>query len=59
MLCAIGVAISMALLGMSRNYIQTEQMPSTSAYRFLFLKPVKAMRANGICVEPEKLIKIT
>ncbi|KAK5985588.1 hypothetical protein GCK32_010688, partial [Trichostrongylus colubriformis] len=33
MLCAIGVAISMALLGMSRSYIQTEQLPSRMAYR--------------------------
>ncbi|PIO72461.1 Neurotransmitter-gated ion-channel ligand binding domain protein [Teladorsagia circumcincta] len=33
MLCAIGVAISMALLGMSRSYIQTEQLPSKMAYR--------------------------
>ncbi|VDL73549.1 unnamed protein product [Nippostrongylus brasiliensis] len=32
MLCAIGVAISMALLGLSRSYIQTEQLPSKMAY---------------------------
>ncbi|KIH63372.1 Neurotransmitter-gated ion-channel ligand binding domain protein [Ancylostoma duodenale] len=33
MLCAIGVAISMALLGLSRSYIQTEELPSKTAYR--------------------------
>ncbi|VDM79803.1 unnamed protein product [Strongylus vulgaris] len=49
MLCAIGVAISMALLGLSRSYIQTEELPSKNAYRFLLLKPTKAMRYNSIC----------
>ncbi|VDO50867.1 unnamed protein product [Haemonchus placei] len=47
MLCAIGVAISMALLGMSRSYIQTEQLPSKMAYQYAYqmlaLTPTKAI----------------
>ncbi|XGW28247.1 hypothetical protein V3C99_008220 [Haemonchus contortus] len=61
MLCAIGVAISMALLGMSRSYIQTEQLPSKMAYQMLALTPTKAMRPINICpiVPQEKILKNT
>ncbi|CAJ0566256.1 unnamed protein product, partial [Mesorhabditis spiculigera] len=48
MLCAVGVAISMALLGLSRSYIQTERMPSTQAYRILMLQPMKKCAMNGL-----------
>ncbi|VDP22991.1 unnamed protein product [Heligmosomoides polygyrus] len=61
MLCAIGVAISMTLLGLSRSYIQTEQLPSKLAYRMLLLTPTKGMRAGGHSpiASSEKVAKIT
>ncbi|CAJ0937030.1 unnamed protein product, partial [Mesorhabditis belari] len=58
MLCAVGVAISMALLGLSRSYIQTEQMPSNAAYRLLIMSPMK--KVDSITVNnyaPIEMIK--
>ncbi|TMS39235.1 hypothetical protein L596_005791 [Steinernema carpocapsae] len=40
-LCAIAVCISMGFLGLSRQFIQTEKLPSAFAYRLLWMQPTK------------------
>ncbi|CAD6190679.1 unnamed protein product [Caenorhabditis auriculariae] len=48
LLCAIGVAVSMAMLSMSRSCIQTSRMPPPPYYRLLFLRVAKVAKANGL-----------
>uniref|UniRef100_A0A0K0EJU8 Neur_chan_LBD domain-containing protein n=1 Tax=Strongyloides stercoralis TaxID=6248 RepID=A0A0K0EJU8_STRER len=38
-LCAVAVAVSMALLALSRHFIQTQELPSSFAYRVLWMMP--------------------
>ncbi|KAK0399699.1 hypothetical protein QR680_003167 [Steinernema hermaphroditum] len=40
-LCAIAVCISMGFLALSRQFIQTEKLPSAFAYRLLWMQPNK------------------
>uniref|UniRef100_A0A915E627 Uncharacterized protein n=1 Tax=Ditylenchus dipsaci TaxID=166011 RepID=A0A915E627_9BILA len=51
-LCALGVAISMAFLAISRKLIQTEQMPSSFAYKLFWVsrkhKPLENDKCHGI-----------
>ncbi|CAD5221868.1 unnamed protein product [Bursaphelenchus okinawaensis] len=41
LLCALGVGISMAMLGISRSMIESENMPSQMAYSMVFMKRPK------------------
>lgn len=45
-LCAIAVGVSMTLLAISRQLIQSNQLPSESTYRILFMRSSKT-RASG------------
>uniref|UniRef100_A0A7E4ZSM1 Neur_chan_LBD domain-containing protein n=1 Tax=Panagrellus redivivus TaxID=6233 RepID=A0A7E4ZSM1_PANRE len=40
-LCAVAVGISMGYLALSRQFIQTEKMPSALAYKCLWMEPQK------------------
>uniref|UniRef100_A0AC34F9M9 Neurotransmitter-gated ion-channel ligand-binding domain-containing protein n=1 Tax=Panagrolaimus sp. ES5 TaxID=591445 RepID=A0AC34F9M9_9BILA len=40
-LCAVGVGISMGFLALSKQFIQTEKMPSAMAYKLLWMEPKK------------------
>ncbi|EFO95637.1 CRE-LGC-9 protein [Caenorhabditis remanei] len=48
LLCAIGVAVSMAMLSMSRSCIQTSKMPPPHYYRLLFLNVCRVVKQNGV-----------
>ncbi|CAB3409181.1 unnamed protein product [Caenorhabditis bovis] len=61
LLCAIGVAVSMAMLSMSRSCIQTAKMPPPHYYRLLFLNVCRVVKQNGLLAQPinEKPTTIT
>ncbi|KAK5985160.1 Neurotransmitter-gated ion-channel transmembrane domain [Trichostrongylus colubriformis] len=47
LLCAIAVSISMAFLGISRHYIQKDQMPSKRILRWMFIPDHRKRRSNS------------
>ena len=56
---AISVAVSMALLGLARNLIQTESLPGSVIYTFLLLKQPKYAKVNGIISSPPEKFSTT
>uniref|UniRef100_A0A8R1I2I4 Uncharacterized protein n=1 Tax=Caenorhabditis japonica TaxID=281687 RepID=A0A8R1I2I4_CAEJA len=52
LLCAIGVAVSMAMLSMSRSCIQTSKMPPPHYYRLLFLNVCRVVKQNNGMAAP-------